>query len=1736
MKLHLPTGLRKALCSSLAALAAFLPGTLFSGAIVGGVCAVTLSQQAAALTYEQTTDVSTHGGVVSGSTVYSGWIFSLNLQKSRAVEGQGSQTTFPMYGGNNGETKTIYDRWQRSADGSTMEETELGNGRSQVVTDGPSYQLWAYFSDQSGMQYYGHTLRLAYGEAGTTYNLTTGFTSGTYHLTFGGLIVEAGAGGYVIGHNGNNETIRLEAGKKNRGEVHCLILSNTTFNSSGSSMAEVASNSDIRIGSGITFNWNRSVSVNNYLTLSFLRVGAGSAAAVTQMGALLLGGGNTVSVNEGVELTASSLRVGGDTRSVLNVDGKMTVTGTTGIERDVKLIITGSGEKTFNGVISLAEGATLEADMRHWTGTVSGDGTLIITKLGYEAENEDSGVFRYLPKHVELADGSAPDVQGDLSDAFDGLADLTVKAGASFGINDASALGGDVRGVKELHIAGQGIAGDAASAYYKAALFVGTALNGFEDKELNWTLVLDDDATIYLGHRTTGMTNLILNGNYVSGGHTLTIIGGDKLTIGESFSADKAAAFQVDNGTLALGYTSPATLAGFTLGVARSGSVELTDNGRFIVKSLSGEGALSGEGTLVIVNKGEGEAASFNGTMSDTAELEVAGGVQYVGSVLRSKMNLTVSGGVLDVSKLTRSNTEGSLNLTANSGEIRGLVLEDTDTLTLVGENLAFDFTMKGGRVEGDGAVTYQGIITIDDDAKAGREFDMSGFEKGASVCLGSLTADDTTASVLTGLREVTINGDSRITLGESLRMDEKGTDSYFFHFMDAEEPQDGEEPTDAKRGFSFAGGANLGVNLAEAAGNIRAALQEQDSVSYRITDAAAASLSGHLSFSGELALFNLRVELDEENGALKFTHLQLDDKGLVYQSWLDNKGADHGTWDAGDNVYESTDAYMAVYVDKATKIDLTTADMGVRKEDGLVLKNLMGTADGHLNIVGKGSGQSKVTIANNLDDNELKQLAALMQVEIDNRLTYGGNITLTGVDLQVKHTSKASTTQMDGCLTLSNGKMEMTKGTLELTRKGNVLGDGISFAGEDARVILNGATATVGGELRLLDGEAPITGEKEHIRMLNGAELTLKDADVDALTIGNIDKKNAGTLHVQGNTTLAAGGKLLHVALDLAKGSTLELNAEVVRAIEADAPAPSVSLSALSGSGALSTAGGAEDIEILPAKDATYSGSLAGYQGTMSILASPHTQTFSGVKGSKEWNLTNAGHIVLDLVGASGSNSITMGQLSLLNGSSTAILLDLNNMNDGLGLQLGSLSVESDAELTLTQYTGTVMLPEDSTGKIDIVLGRVSDDADAAALSCTTYGIRNLENGQIKIDDDGLIHLIGQGETTNLYAAYVKNGNAAAGANLLWGIPNSGAIGGDLAAVDRYVYDLLSGSPTQGDVAKASRVLAAVSGASTATLGQAYSRDLERQLRAIRNRTTSMGYSEFDSPQSTELPQVSMWINGEGSFLKQKAKDWDPGYKLNGWGGTVGAAIDVSNETTFGLALTAMYSDLETDGADKLKGDMDTYYLSGFARISSGSWLHTFVASVGVSRIEGDRTVDYGVGRYTTSTDTNGLGLGLMYEVGYYIPMNNQGTSCLQPVANVTLRYTRIDGYDETGSTAALRVDGQDQLMVTLGLGARMQSIVGANTLNLPCLLEARALLKVDAGDTKGKSTVSFLQASGTSVSVQSAKRSALGFEVGAGLSVPVTDRSELFIDFSADIRGESTELNAAVGYKLSF
>lgn len=433
--------------------------------------------------------------------------------------------------------------------------------------------------------------------------------------------------------------------------------------------------------------------------------------------------------------------------------------------------------------------------------------------------------------------------------------------------------------------------------------------------------------------------------------------------------------------------------------------------------------------------------------------------------------------------------------------------------------------------------------------------------------------------------------------------------------------------------------------------------------------------------------------------------------------------------------------------------------------------------------------------------------------------------------------------------------------------------------------------------------------------------------------------------------------------------------------------------------------------------------------------------------------------------------------------------------------------------------------------------------------------------NGTVSADNE--VEFVGDASLLNVVEKYYTNARLSADGDVLvdrvtdyyaskaGGMSETGSVG--LEMLDKVLVELNPQTNTQdyqdlanvlnalddavvaGNTAEADKLAASVTGASAAALGAALAGDMERQLRAIRNRTTTMGVDQ--STVNHNMPYFNAWINAEYDNRKLDEDGTLSGYDYSVTGGTVGFDVDVTPRFVCGLAVSALTGDMSSEGPDELEADVDSYYLTAFARTTYRRWTHTFVASVGKSDLSIDRTVSFSGGNYRTKGETDAMSFGFMYELGYVFALDADATTCLQPVLNVSVAHSSMDGYTESDSDAALEIGSVDMTTVTIGMGARLQSVVGQNIFNRASIFESRALIKVNAGDRDAEVDTALTALPTASGKVSSAERGPISLEIGAGITVPVGSRSgSIFLDGSAELGSEYTGVNATVGYRLNF
>ncbi len=749
----------------------------------------------------------------------------------------------------------------------------------------------------------------------------------------------------------------------------------------------------------------------------------------------------------------------------------------------------------------------------------------------------------------------------------------------------------------------------------------------------------------------------------------------------------------------------------------------------------------------------------------------------------------------------------------------------------------------------------------------------------------------------------------------------------------------------------------------------------------------------------------------------------------------------------------------------------------------------------------------------------------------------FGGN-TVEGMDttflgritadegVNIAKTGEGTLTVGDN-FTVSDGETRIEEGSLRLLGEQNEMKGGLVFAyesdpveGKERGLLLENGMTEIGGMTD--DGS-----KGAEVKLSGGAELTLSGESTLANT-EMIGGEGGGTLYLEKGADLTFTGD---------KGIT-GVGVEMEDAV-LDLGTSKSTLPALNGTGTLKTAEGGE----LTVGGGTFTGTLE-----------------SSGKGAGTLAVVEGATFTLDKVTSSAGMGVRLGAGSTLNvnvGDGTLKFGNVNLGEDGrLKLDYGEKGL--DTALVQGNITGwgeekgTVEFHSDgpvADGPIGTgftLADGLPTDPETLAKHFKFTGLGNfLKDHHLAVNSKNKeVELTTSEATENKFERAIPGAgkNAHAGAEMLWeslrDITPEAAFfamfqdpSSDYA---RLINSLVQCMDTQA-TAGLDRTFSAAAGSAISTLAPALSQDIHRQLTAIRNRTTTMA-SDSLTDGYDELPLWHAWLNAEGAYHKLDADGLAPGFTLHNWGGTVGVDVDISRTTTMGLAITAMYGDLEPDSADSASGDMDTYYLSAFARLAHGAWIHTLVVSGGIADVSLNRTVNYGGGSYRTDGSTDGCAFGAMYEVGYTGFVNKRGTVALQPIANVELRHVELSGYTETGSDAGVDADDMDMTVLTLGVGARVQAAVSANAFNRSTVLEGRLLVKTDIGDRSGTVENAIVKHA-SRAEVESAEVGAVGVEAGIGISIPIDAQSgSIFADASLEWRDNWVSTNATLGYRVNF
>ncbi len=793
-------------------------------------------------------------------------------------------------------------------------------------------------------------------------------------------------------------------------------------------------------------------------------------------------------------------------------------------------------------------------------------------------------------------------------------------------------------------------------------------------------------------------------------------------------------------------------------------------------------------------------------------------------------------------------------------------------------------------------------------------------------------------------------------------------------------------------------------------------------------------------------------------------------------------------------------------------------------------------------------------------------------------------NLTLEGkgtVSLENQHTAATNgDTTFKGDIITENGVDLKKTGNAELAVEGNLQAGG-NVTVEDGTLTLGGDDNSIDGKLSI-EKDGALQVEEDSKLTLNGKDNDLKDVTSDQLT-------------GSGSITVGKDGKLT-LKSDTVNDSDLTFGADAGGRLELTGDTP-VDLGKL----AEDTTGTVKGAEFTSTdKDASFAGSIEGKLtvegGSLNMsntenggcdlyVVGKDTQATIAA-GSKYHSITVGDNdrdndkLVVSANeenGKAGAGIRVTGDIVFRRGAETDFTLNLNDP-DLWG------SGEHDATMLSTERT--IYIEQGTTFVIDCLESSLSgthnDLRDVVILEGTNienpeaYNApitarilvsdalsENTREGEkevvkadvrlgtildqlyenVKMTQDGQkVYINADARTESPWMSYATTGNSVAGLNLLWkALSNAGgAVDPQVEGMFHALQNLLNESP-----AEARRVMAAVAGSTLTSLSAAQSAALRNQMGRVRDhalqagRLRCAGNADEATAQQRPCKNSHVWVEGTGFFSEQHSVGDESGYRLNSWGGALGIDAQVDAHWSVGVSLSASYGDLEARAADYAKGDLDTYTVSFWSQAKNGRWGNTLLFTLGTNEADLKRTVNYGAGSYTATSNTSGSSLGAMWELTYdFHPVKDNKSNILQPLFNVALTRTSMDGFSEKNAgNVGLTTEKQTRDTVTLGLGLRwLAAINSAKALNRTVSTEVHANVAQDMGDRRSVANVALLADPSYTQNVYGSKAGSTAFQFGAGVNVPMTPNSQIYVNAGGELREHANAWNAALGVRMGF
>ena len=252
-------------------------------------------------------------------------------------------------------------------------------------------------------------------------------------------------------------------------------------------------------------------------------------------------------------------------------------------------------------------------------------------------------------------------------------------------------------------------------------------------------------------------------------------------------------------------------------------------------------------------------------------------------------------------------------------------------------------------------------------------------------------------------------------------------------------------------------------------------------------------------------------------------------------------------------------------------------------------------------------------------------------------------------------------------------------------------------------------------------------------------------------------------------------------------------------------------------------------------------------------------------------------------------------------------------------------------------------------------------------------------------------------------------------------------------------------------------------------------------------------------------------------------------GIKRTEWGGMIGYERSMGEQSIAGVALSSGSADVKPTNAAGYKEDATRVDLYFVAQLGDG-WQSVTSVGLGVHSFDITRHLPYGL---AAKSSVDGFSFNLQQEISYTVRMSE--SSSWQPFASVELTANSIDSFSESGAgTASLAGDSRTATAVDITLGARyIHTFAMAGSKGS---VHVQAGVVASIGDTTADLNLHFAGAPSHGFTVSAASYDGIGFNIGAGVALPLNKNTAITGSVNAILRSGAEEAGASVGLRVIF